>query len=347
MFWRFVVGAVKLRRRRLALAFSAMAVAGALATSLFTVYSDVENRLSRQFQAYGANVVVSPAGGALTVPLHAVDEVRRMGGTAAPFLYSLDQLAGKPVVIAGVDLAVSSKLIQYWHVEGARGDCLAGDSLGLKIGETARLQKYSCVVTGVVSTGGAEDAQMILPFDTVARLAGVTDGASLIQARIPTERVGELAKALPGADVRLIRAVAETEANVVLKVRVALFLLLGVILGIVTLSLTSNFGELVMERSKEIGILKAIGAGDEKIAGLFLAEALMLAVLAALAGYILGIFLAGWIDQSVFETAFAIHLNLAVLALSAGVTFVVALTATGLATGRIWKIQPASILRGE
>ena len=68
MFWRFVVGAVKLRRRRLMLAFSAMAVAGALATSLFTVYSDVENRLTRQFQAYGANVAISPAGGAITVP---------------------------------------------------------------------------------------------------------------------------------------------------------------------------------------------------------------------------------------------------------------------------------------
>ena len=77
---------------------------------------------------------------------------------AAAFLYSWDEVAGKPVVIAGVDLAATSQLTQYWHVEGSRGDCLAGISLGLKVGETVRLQKYSCVVNGVVSTGGAEDA---------------------------------------------------------------------------------------------------------------------------------------------------------------------------------------------
>ena len=72
MFWRFVLGALKLRRRRLFLAFCAMAVAGALATALFTVYSDVEKKLSEQFQAYGPNVVISGASGAITVPLAAV-----------------------------------------------------------------------------------------------------------------------------------------------------------------------------------------------------------------------------------------------------------------------------------
>ena len=64
MFWRFVLKALRLRRRRLLLAFSAMAVAGALATAMFSVYSDVEKKISAQFQTYGANVVIAPAGGA-------------------------------------------------------------------------------------------------------------------------------------------------------------------------------------------------------------------------------------------------------------------------------------------
>jgi putative ABC transport system permease protein len=344
MFWRFVFSAVKLRRRRLTLAFSAMAVAGALATSLFTVYSDVEKKLSQQFQAYGANAVIAPAAGAVTVPLSSVEAVRRLGGTAAPFLYDGGVLNGKPVTIAGVD---SSTLNGFWHIDGRRGECMAGTSLGLKLGETIHLKDFSCTVDGVVSTGGAEDGQIILPLATVAKLSGLTNRASGVQVRIAPDRIGELTKALPDVDVRLVRAVAGTEANVVLKVRVALFLLMAVILGIVTISVSSNFGELVMERSKEIGILKAIGAGERKIAGLFIAEALILALAATMTGYLLGVLLAGWIDESVFESVFAVHVDPTVLALSGAVTFAVALAATGMATRRIWGIQPAIILRGE
>jgi putative ABC transport system permease protein len=344
MFWRFVYAAVKLRRRRLSLAFFAMAIAGALATALFQVYSDVEKKLSQQFQAYGANVVVAPVAGAVTVPLTSVDEVRKLGGTAAPFLYHLSQLDGKPVVIAGVD---DSKLLQYWHVEGKRGVCLAGVSLDLRVGDTAHLNGYSCKVDGIVSTGGSEDAQVILPLAAVAKLSGVADAASLIAVRMAPDKIRDLVKALPLADVRLVRAVAETEANVVVKVRVALFLLMAVILGIVTISVSSNFGELVMERSKEIGILKAIGAGETRIAGLFAAEASILAFGASVTGYLCGVLLAGWIDRSVFETPFAVHVSPMVLCLASAVTFAVALAATGTAAGRIWSIQPAIILRGE
>jgi putative ABC transport system permease protein len=337
MFWRFVFSAVKLRRRRLALAFTAMAVAGALATALFTVYSDVEKKLSEQFQAYGANVVIAPEAGALTVPLSSADAVRRLGGTAEPILLYANELEG-------VD---PSSLNQFWHIEGTRGACMAGTSLGLKVGETVHLKNYSCVVDGVVSTGGAEDGEIILPFATVAKLSGLLDRASLVQVRIGSEKVQELSKAVPDADVRLVRAVVGTEANVILKVRVALFLLMAVILGIVTISVSSNFGELVMERTKEIGILKAIGAGENRIIGLFIAEALILALAATVAGYFFGVLLAGWIDESVFESTFAVHVNPMVMLLSAVVTFAVALAATVMATGRIWRIQPAIILRGE
>ena len=342
MFWRFVLGALKLRRRRLFLAFCDMAVAGALATALFTVYSDVEKKLSEQFQAYGPNVVISGASGAITVPLAAVDEARKRGGSATPILYALDQLNGRPVGLTGIDA-----IPQYWHIEGARGPCMAGVSLGLKPRDFIQLRKLRCQIIGVVSTGAAEDNQIILPFATVAQLSGINDAASIIQVRMPANRIGELIKALPEADVRLVRALAETESNVVLKVRLALFVLLAIILVIVTISVSSNFGELVIERSKEIGILKAIGAAEFKIAALFAAESLILAILATLAGYMLGIFLAGWIDRSVFDSGFAVHFNPLVLILSGLVTFLVALSATGIATGRIWRIQPAIILRGE
>jgi putative ABC transport system permease protein len=344
MYWTFVTGAVKLRRRRLQLAFAAMAVVAALSTALFSVYSDVERKLSEQFQSYGANLVIASSGAGVTVPIETVDAARKLGAIAAPFLYSMDKLNGKPVVVTAVDLSRAHSLIQYWRIEGKLGPCMAGASLGLKPGDTAHLTDFSCVVTGVVSTGGSEDAQIIVPFPARST-------ASIVQVRARGDRLETIRQSLqrsfPDTDVRIVRAVAATETNVVLKMRTALFLLMAVILVITIMSVSGNFGELVMERSKEIGILKAIGAGERKIAALLLSESLVLAAFSTLIGYAVGVVLAGWIDRSVFSSAFAIRLNLSVLLWAGLVTLAVAGAATAIAAGRIWRIQPAAILRGE
>jgi len=236
MFWNFVVRAVRFRKRRLTLAFSALAVAATLATALFSVYTDIERKMRVQFRGYGANIVIAPAAGAQTVPLSAVDLAERQGAAAAPFLYTVGNVGGEPVVVAGVDFRRAAALTSYWRVEGARaagpGECLAGSAaaahLRLQIGARLELEGAPCTVRGIVSTGGAEDAQVMVPF------AGA--GASLVQVRADGERLPQiqaaLAQALPGADVRLLHAVAETEANVVLKIRATLFLLTALILGV-------------------------------------------------------------------------------------------------------------------
>lgn len=355
MYWTFISRAVRLRRRRLVLAFSALAVAAALATTLFSVYSDIERKIGTEFSLYGPNLVIAPQGSAVTVPLRAVEAARKRGAIAAPFLFARGQLKGEPVLLAGVDLAATQPLTQYWHIEGSRTGCLAGanaaERFHLRVGDGANIDGAPCRISGIVSTGGSEDNEFILPLAMVASVAGVKDVASLIQVRVPAEALArvqaDLRDALPGTEVRLVRAVAETESNVVLKIRVALFLLLALILAITTMSVSSNFSELVMERSREIGILKAIGATERKIAIFFVSESLILALLSTLAGYALGLLLAGWIAVSIFAAPFTVHVNIQVLFIAAVLTLAVAFAATAFAAGRIWRIQPAAILRGE
>ncbi|HVN04766.1 MAG TPA: hypothetical protein VMT86_10135, partial [Bryobacteraceae bacterium] len=84
MFWSFVLRAVQFRKRRLVLAFAALAVAATLATALFSVYSDIERKMRAQFREYGANMVIAPAGGLQTVPLDAVAFAEQQGAVAAP-----------------------------------------------------------------------------------------------------------------------------------------------------------------------------------------------------------------------------------------------------------------------
>lgn len=341
MYWRFVGSAMRLRAARLSLAFTALGVAAALATALFSIYSDVERRVSAEFVSYGANLTVA----APDLPVTVIAKARAAGATeAAPFLYSTGTLNGEPVDIARIDLAAARPLTAYWHIEGIRGDCLIGTNLAQRFQLTPGAQTSQCRISGIVTTGGPEDNELILPI-------GDSATASVIEIRAPAERLNAIQATLrqqfPQADIRQLRAIAVTETNVIAKVRVTLFLLLALILVITTMSVSSNFSELVMERRGEIGILKAIGAGEPKIASLFIAESVILALAAALGGYLCGIVLAGFIGQGVFQIPFAIHIQPAVLLFSAALTVTVALAATAFSAGSIWRIQPARILRGE
>ncbi|MGD0363573.1 MAG: FtsX-like permease family protein [Bryobacteraceae bacterium] len=361
MFWNFVLRAVQFRKRRLALAFAALAVSATLATALFSVYSDIERKMRVQFRGFGANIVIAPAGGAQTVPIRAVALAEQQGAVAAPFIYTVGRVDGEPIVVAGTDFHRAGPLTNYWRVEGARaagpGECLAGSNVAahfrLKLGGKFDLEGAPCIVRGIVSSGGAEDAQAIVPFDVAARLAGLHDAASVVQVRADGERLAAiqatLARQLPGTDVRTLHAVAETEANVVLKIRSTLFMLTVLILGITTLCVSSNFSALVLERSKEIGILKAIGAAERKIAALFLSESLILGVASAAVGYGVGLLVAWWIGRQIFpeSAAAGVGVNYGVFLPVTGVTLVMATAATLAAAARIWRIRPAVILRGE
>ena len=142
-------------------------------------------------------------------------------------------------------------------------------------------------------------------------------------------------------------AVAGTEESVVFKIRASLFLLTLLILVITTLCVSSNFSELVIERSKEIGILKAIGGAENKIAAFFVSESAVIALAATLAGYVVGVFAAAGIGREVFGGGFQLQPSWGVLGGVAGVMLAVAGIATAIAASRIWSIQPATILRGE
>jgi len=367
MFWRFVVGAVKFRRRRLALAFAGLAVAAMLATAVFSLYFDIERKMRHEFHAFGANLVIAPAGDARTVPLQAVSGAEKLGAVAAPFIYTIGRITMGPinderVVEAGVDFSRARPLISYWRVEGARtvskGECLAGITLAahfqVVLAQTLILVSGPCTVRGIVSTGGAEDSQVIVPFDRAAVDATFRDAASLVQIRADGERLPQvrdaLARAFPQAEVRVLRALAETEANVVMKVRSAVFLLSLVILLITILCVTGNFSELVLERSKEIGVLKAIGAAEGRIATFLLSESLVLALAAALTGYAAGLAIAFWIGRTIFSnsrSATAIGVDFTVFMPVALMTLLIAAVSTIAAASRIWRIEPAVILRGE
>ncbi len=356
MFRTMVWRAILERRQRIGLALAALTIASSLATVLLGLYSDIERKLRQQFRGYGANLILAPRGERATLPRTALIEATKFGD-AAPFLYSVQSANGEPVVFAGVDFARAEPLTSYWQVRGNRrplpGECLIGERVaerfGLRPGSTIDLGTEKRRVAGIVSTGAAEDSQVLLPIDDVAQRAHLGREASLIALRVEGSRVEQaraaLAAVLPEAEVRALRSVVESEAAVVLKIRSTMFLLMLLVLAIVALCVMNNFSAIVYQRRKEIGILKAIGGADGRIAALFASEVVAIALAGSLAGFVLGWAVARWLGWQIFQQA--VETNLAVLPPVAAITVLVALAATAAPLRRIRKIEPAVILRGD
>jgi putative ABC transport system permease protein len=123
-----------------------------------------------------------------------------------------------------------------------------------------------------------------------------------------------------------------------MMILITIVTLMATALGVMTTMTTS-----VVERTKEIGMMKAIGAEGSKVATLFLTEALIIGVLGGIAGYVVGIVIAQYIGQSVFQSA--ITPNLLVFPLIIGISVGITILSSIIPVRRAIKIEPAEVLR--
>jgi putative ABC transport system permease protein len=259
------------------------------------------------------------------------------------------------------------------------GRTLAAD-LGVGPGDALQIEvagaPASLRVAGILTTGGEEDEAIIAPLETVGELAGIPGSVSRVQVSALTtpedavyERLGmspqnlspeefeqwtctpfvtsiayELERAWPAAEARVIRRVADSEGAILhrtsgLMTLVALLAAFGA-----TLTVTSALTTSVLERRSEIGLLKALGAGNSGVLGLFFAEAAILGLLGGLIGAGLGAVMARWISTSVFGSPISIPpfaVPLAVVA-ALGITFAGCI----LPARRMTTFRPFEVLRG-
>jgi len=247
----------------------------------------------------------------------------------------------------------------------------AGDSAQDQAGPT---QAIPLEVVGIVSTDDAEDKSLIVPLAIAQKLSGhpeqfrqlfvsaLTKPADTFSERDPLKMTPteydrwfcspyissisfQIKTVLPGTDVRTIRRVADTEGRILSRVGTLLWIVTLAALGAAALAVAATSATTVLERRAEIGVMKALGATNSLIAGIFLAEQLLLAVAGGAIGFAIGVILARSLGASVFGTPASPRLILfpVVLGLAAIVAFVGSL----IPLQRASHFNPAPILRGE
>jgi putative ABC transport system permease protein len=230
------------------------------------------------------------------------------------------------------------------------------------------------VVTGIVSTGGTEDQSILVPLSiaqTISNHPGafrqlfvsaLTKPADTFSERDPLKMTPteydkwycspyissislQIRQVLPGVDVRTIRRVADTEGRVLSRVGLLLWIVTLAALAAAALAVAATSATTVLERRDEIGIMKAIGATNTLVAGIFLAEQLMLAIAGGALGFVLGAALARILGESVF--GIPATLRIVLLPVVLGLAAIVAITGSLIPLRRASHFNPAPILRGE
>jgi len=121
-------------------------------------------------------------------------------------------------------------------------------------------------------------------------------------------------------------------------VTIAAFIASG--LGISSLMVTT-----IMERAKEIGLVKALGAADWEVYLLFLSESAVVGVVGGLIGCVAGAGLSQIIGLSVFGSY--VSFSPIVVPVNIAVSVLIALCGSLMPSRLITKLYPAEVLHGR
>jgi len=228
--------------------------------------------------------------------------------------------------------------------------------------------------SGIVYAGGAEDEAIVAPLALVQEVTGHAGEyrRMLVSAlTTPEDQFGkrdpdtltpaeydrwfctpyissiafQIKQALPGAEVRVVRQVAETEGRVLGRLSTLLWLVSFSALLASALVIGSASATTVLERRREIGLMKALGAGRRRIVSIFIAEQFLVALTGGLLGFAAGEGLGYLVGRIVFGTPATGRIVLlpVVLALAVAVT----LAGSLWPLGRVARLEAAPVLRGE
>ncbi len=188
-------------------------------------------------------------------------------------------------------------------------------SLGVVAGDTLVLMAYDRFgalaaeefrVTGLIATGemGIDRGLVLVPLTTLQAFLEMHDGVTSVVARVPeaslAQTVEAVRAALGVADYDVLRW---HDMFPVLREWVQLsdgfhFIFLGIVLVIVLGGVLNTVLVSMLDRTRELGVLMALGMSTGQVRRLITLEALLLGALGTLGGAAIGIAVTAWLGHS-------------------------------------------------
>jgi putative ABC transport system permease protein len=280
--------------------------------------------------------------------------------TIAPKLFANTKVNGISLVVVGVDPQQEKIVKTWWEVgkgtyldgtDQALVGAIAADLLKLNVGDTVALNDSSVKVAGILKeTGSGDDYQIFAPLSTVQKAFHKEGVISSLDIRAlcnacPVEMIADsINQNIPGVRAIAVKQIAQSEMGLVEKMNSMMFALAGITLMVGLFGVVNTMMSSVHERTKDIGIMRAVGASRKQIIKIFIFEAVVIGIIGGIAGYLLGTALAYLIGPLVFEGT-AVYFVPQYFPLALAVSIVVAVAAAVYPAMKAAEIRVADSFR--
>ncbi len=299
------------RRVRSLLTLAALSTAVAAVVALVGIANGFTRSFSAIYQGHGVDLVVSRKGAADRLSSEMAEsagqKIRHLNGIRATAGLLLETVSLEQAGVYGVPtmgIGTESWLLRDYRIQEGRNlrsadrkAVLLGVQLALRLqqhagGRITLFEDETYEVVGVFESFSAwENSSMVMPLSELQRLTDrpgqVTYVNVVLTEPVTSQSVAAATRAIQEMDRRLLALPTEdfvkTDTRMQLATGMAwmtssIALLIGCI-GLFNTMMTS-----VYERTREIGLLRAIGWPPWRVVGMILAEAGLLSVIAALLG---------------------------------------------------------------
>jgi putative ABC transport system permease protein len=282
---------------------------------------DIEDRLDQ----FGANIVMVPKSENLSLSYGGVsmggvnyktvelDEARipeirtiensKNIGLVAPKVLGATTVMGKNILLMGVDLETELQLKNWWQFEGtpaaAANELIIGSQTAatykLAVGDSLAIGGEDFVVTTILKpTGASEDGIIIGDLHAFQKILGKEGKISMVEIQAfcrdcpITELVLQVSEKFPEAKVTALRQAFVSKMQSIDMFKTfsygiaVLVIFIGSLLVFVTMMGSVN------ERTREIGIFRAIGFRRGHVMQIILLEAMVVGLVGGILGYLGG-----------------------------------------------------------
>jgi len=203
--------------------------------------------------------------------------------------------------VTGIDYDTYDRMANFVYVDGGpyEGpkdvviDEFYARQRDLSVGDYTEMLDRDWRVSGIVEPG--KMARLILPLDVVQDLTGTAGKLTLIYVQLDDpaltyEVIADLEALMGTKDYRMYSVeefASEFSAAAVPEISIFINVIIGLSIAFGFLVVFLTMHTAILERTREIGILKSLGATQSYILGILLREALALGLLGAITGIIL------------------------------------------------------------
>src|SRR5246127_3128041 len=299
---RMIAGNLTARPLRAVLSIFAISIQVILVLMIVGLTNGVVNEWSKRVEGVGADILVQSPNASIFFAFSSAvmqesfgDQIAALPGVdeVAPTLSLMDQK--NFIVIYGIDYKRFNALSKgflfgsggpFQATDEAIADDIVAQSRHLKVGDTVTLLGHPFTICGIVAHG--KGARFFIPLKTAQDISGAEKRVSVFYVRSKGDTEGTRAEILKLEPSNRVRSIAEymtlmNSSNLPeLKPFIKTMVGIGIVISFLVVFL--NMHTLVLERTREIGILKALGSSRLDIVKLLLGETLVLALLGGFSG---------------------------------------------------------------